>query len=92
MQAPPDVTQTFDELPLHERVHVFIGAADESRLAATAFADIAQRRADGLRLVGGQHPGNRERVRPGQAALDIVLEELPVKRQRGLKPEDSLVY
>ena len=91
VQAAGGVAYPLHELPLDERVHVLVVARHEVRVAATDLANVAQGRADGGGLLGGEHPGAFERLRPRDASLDVVLEQPPVEGERRLEPKDLLV-
>ena len=92
MQATPHVADPPDELTLDERVHVFIRPIDKARILPAAFEDVAETVADRRRVGRRQHAGPRQRFRPGQTALDVVLEQAAVEGKRGLPLEDIGVW
>ena len=86
MQTPARIADARDQLPLDERVHVFVVAVDPRRIRAARLEDRLQAFLIAL-LPRLEHAGARERVRPRQAAGHIVFEQPPIERERHAEVE-----
>ena len=82
VQSTAGIADARDELALDERMDVFVVAGDPRRIAAALLEDLRQALADGLAVRRVEHAGARQRLRPRQAAGDVVFEEPAIERER----------
>ena len=87
VQAAAVVADQRHQLALDEAVHVFVVAGDPRRILAAALEHRLQAVLDARDRGGLEHAGPAERVGPGEAADDVVLEELAVERERDAEIE-----
>src|SRR5688572_12937896 len=85
MEALAEIPDPLNELPFHERVHVFVGAVDERWIAPAALEDVGKGGRDHLGLRRAENSCAGKPFNPRQASSDIVLEQAPVESKR--RPE-----
>ena len=91
MEPPACIADTVDQLPFDERVHIFVRAGHEPRIASPALEDLGQPDPYGLGIFRRQHTGVAERLAPGEAPEAVVLEEPPIEAERGVEVEHGRV-
>ena len=87
MQAPARITDAIDQLTLDEAVHVFVWSGDPRRIATTLLENLAQGVDDGRRIGSRQYSRGGKRLRPGDAAGDIIFKERAVEAERDAEVE-----
>src|SRR5262245_57334570 len=81
METSPDVPDAFDQLALDETVNILVRSRHERRVVAPFAQDGLEPVDDGSSIVSRQDTSCTERLRPGDAAGDVVFE------QRAVEPE-----
>ena len=92
VQPPAGVADALDQLALDEAVHVLVGTGDPRRVArapprGSPSAPPTIARASSAR----QHAGGAERLGPGEAAGDVVLEERAIEAERDAEVEGGRI-
>ncbi len=92
VQPAPGVADALDQLALDERVHVLVGGVREARrIGDHGRAHVIEPAHDRGNVGGLEHAGLAERLGPGLAARDVVLDEPAIDRERLAVVEDVLV-
>ena len=74
VQTLAEVADALDELPLDERVHIFVGAVDERGLAPAALEDVRERGGHLLGFGAVEDADARQPLDPRKAAGHVVFE------------------
>src|SRR5262245_35710594 len=87
MEPPAGIADALNQLPLDEAVDVLIRAGDKRWIAAPVFKNRFKTLADRRSVLFCQHAARAERLRPCQAAGDIVFEQGAVETERNAEIE-----
>ena len=94
MQPAPGIADTLHQLALDERVHVLVvfcrRRIEECRIGSGS-ENLFERRLDAGGFGWRQHAGGMNRVRPGDAALDVVLEQPPIEGEGRTELEEGRI-
>jgi hypothetical protein len=82
MKATPGVAEPFDEQPLDEAMHVFVGTVHERRVRAPAFEDVGQGGGNVGAFLGREDSRGRQGASPRHTADDVVLEQPAIEGER----------
>ena len=79
VQPLAEIADALDELPLDERVHVFVRTVDERRLAPASLENLVERRRHLLGFGLVEDADASEPLDPRKAARHVVFEETPIE-------------
>src|SRR5262245_6647629 len=87
MEPPAGIADALNQLPFDKAVDVLICPGDERRIAAPFFKNRFKTLSDRRSVLLRQHAARAERLRPCQAAGDIVFEQGAVETERNAEIE-----
>ena len=91
MEPPARVANSLDQFPFDEAVDVLVFAGNESRIAAGFFKNRFQTPSDGGRIFFRQYAACAKRLRPREAARDVVFKQRPIETKRNAEVEGSRI-
>src|SRR5687767_14770958 len=91
MKSTTGVANPFDETTLDKAVDVLVRTCDRLRVAPALLEDHLQRADDRFAVFPAEHPRGFQRVRPRDAAGDVVLKEQTVEAERDAEVEGGRI-
>ena len=89
MQASSCIADALYELSLDEAMHILVGTRNEGGITASFLEDGLEPAPDRRRVLLRQDAGRAERLRPREAACDVVFEERAIEAEGNPEIERS---
>src|SRR5262245_41069810 len=91
MEPPARVANTLDQFPFDEAVDVLVFAGTKRRSGAPFFKNRFHTSSDGGSILFRQHAACAKRLRPREAARDVVFKQRPIETERNAEVEGSRI-